>query len=311
VTLSVAATGAGTLTYAWYEKPKNLNSAVRGTRLATTATYSPVVTAWGMRSYYCVVSNGIDSITSSVADVAIGCGAKTVDGGWISFMCQNLGAAPAPTDLNAVTFATDTTSSDAKGWLFQWGRAADGHQWRSSELARVDTISDLSNKDQFVVADSGYGKFIIGLRTVNQNDWRNAQWDILWRHLYDQSNVCPSGWHVPTSGDWAAIYAGGQYWSSSPGAATANNWAWLNPAAGAGGYAIRPDGSTTTLFLPAAGNRDATSGAFFAVGTSGNYWSATTYGDFSFNLFFSSGGVGPAYFNTRVLGFSVRCVAEI
>jgi hypothetical protein len=200
--LSVTAAGSGTLTYAWYEKPKNMNVTARGTKLASTASYAPPVTAWGMRSYYCVVSNGTDSVVSNVADVAIGCGAKTMDGRWLSFMCQNLGAAAAPANLDAITFATnstipqgDTISSDAKGWLFQWGRLGDGHQWRSA--ATVAGPVYLPTQDQApATGTSGtsaslgittaqtyanyYGKFITTSGYEFFHDWRTPQVGWLW-----------------------------------------------------------------------------------------------------------------------------------
>jgi len=63
--------------------------------------------------------------------------------------------------------------------------------------------------------------------------------------------------------------------------------------------------------LPAAGNRNNTNGQLYNSGVNGNYWSATTYGNFSFNLNFNSGNVNPANYNNRSNGFSVRCIAEL
>ena len=47
----------------------------------------------GFYKYYCVAKNqSNDSVISNVAEVAVGCGAKDLNGEWISFMCFNLGA---------------------------------------------------------------------------------------------------------------------------------------------------------------------------------------------------------------------------
>ena len=65
-----------------------------------------------------------------------------------------------------------------------------------------------------------------------------------------------------------------------------------------------------STFLPAAGYRYYYNGQLSNPGVYGYYWSATTYGDYSFGLVFTSGTVVPETFINRALGFSVRCVAE-
>jgi hypothetical protein len=46
----------------------------------------------------------------------------------------------------------------------------------------------------------------------------------------------------------------------------------------AAGYEIKPDGVTTTLFLPAAGYRGSGNGQLSYPGITGYYWSVTIYG---------------------------------
>jgi hypothetical protein len=68
---SISVTAAGTgLTYQWYHN--NSNSTSGGTSLgsangAQTATYTPQSTVAGTKYYYCIVSNGCGSVTSSVS----------------------------------------------------------------------------------------------------------------------------------------------------------------------------------------------------------------------------------------------------
>jgi uncharacterized protein (TIGR02145 family) len=299
--LSVTATGSGTLTYQWYQKSANRNAP--DSKLtdngATTATYTPVVTAWGMKSYYCVVKNGTDSVVSAIADVAIGCGAKTADGGWLKFMCHNLGASFVGTNqsLDAITFTSDG-SNDARGWLFQWGRAADGHQHRESDT-HPGPVTGVAQTPP--TTDGANVKFVTN--STAPYDWCTPQYDYFWRNWPDGRFPCPSGWKVPSASDWGALYRSGTTYGA-PGQATANTWYWEN-----NGYALRPDGTTTTLFLPAAGVRDV-GGTLHPVGARGHYWSSTTASSGAFVLDFHGGEVSPESSNARANGFSVRCVSE-
>jgi uncharacterized protein (TIGR02145 family) len=303
-TLTVTASGSG-LSYKWYKKAVNRNAA--DTQVATTKDYTATLTAWGMDSYYCVVSNAYGNATSNIADVAAGCGAKTADGSWLRFMCHNLGASPVGGNqsLDAITFgsgttATDSTSSDSKGWLFQWGRVADGHQWRSSATV-AGPVSISGNAQAPSGADAA--KFVMNNGTF-PIDWRTPQHDYLWRSWPDERFPCPSGWKVPSSSDWGALYHSGSTWGD-PSQATANTWYWKN-----NGYAIRPDGVTTTLFLPAAGYRRGTSAALINVGVDSHYWSSTSVSGAAYTFSFFSSRVSPEASNFRSYGFSVRCVAE-
>jgi uncharacterized protein (TIGR02145 family) len=306
-TLTVTASGED-LSYKWYKKAVNRNAADTLIATATTDSYTPTLSAWGMNSYYCAVSNAYSSVISNIADVAAGCGAKTVDGGWLKFMCHNLGASPltATQSLDAITFgsgtaAVDSTSSDAKGWLFQWGRAADGHQWRGRTAYSTEGAVALSHANQVASGATTYGLFI--KVTANPYDWRTPQYDYLWRNWNDGRFPCPSGWKVPSSSDWGALYCSGSTYGA-PSQATANTWYWEN-----NGYAIRPDGVTTTLFLPVAGSRSSSSAALNPV-SHGGYWSSTTASSGASHLDFTASRVCPDMNDYRAFGISVRCVTE-
>ena len=296
VTLSVTATGNGTLSYKWYQTPRNINSTVHGAVLGTAATYSPPVTAWGMNSYYCVVSNGTDSIVSNIADVAIGCGAKTINGGWVIAMCQNLGAAPAPTALETTSFAVDTTSSDAKGWLFQWGRASDGHQFRSSLLASGPVDSLITQQIQ--PSDTlHYGKFITTTDAFTFIDWRSPQ-------STQSPGACPLGWMVPSQGTWAAIFNG--VGTSNATSRLRSNDGYFNGF----GLVILPDGVTPTLFLPYAGYRQRT-GFIADVGVIGYYYTSSPAGNGTYITTLGGGFLDASNFGVRAAGTSVRCVKAL
>jgi uncharacterized protein (TIGR02145 family) len=327
VTLTVVASGEGTLTYAWYEKPKNKNITTHGTKLASTASYTlPTadITNWGMRTYYCVVSNGTDSIVSNYADVAVGCGAKTTDSNWLSFMCYNLGAKTTldPFVWNSVS---DTNDDDIKGWLFQWGRGintgySDGHQSRSSGvyagpvyLPTQDQVPSSSTNSGTSVSlgiattqtyPNYYGKFITVSSREYFYDWRTPQIGWLWYSYRNGNDPCPAGWQLPTQSDFASIISENSFARQASTDATANTWTWTTS-----GFQVKPDGVTTTLFLPAAGYRNY-SGALYNVGVDGNYWSSTASASGAFYLYFYSGVLAPGDALTRANGRSVRCVAN-
>ena len=298
--LSVTATGTGTLTYQWYELPRNRNAApVVAPGVSNVATYTPDVTAWGMRSYYCEVSNGTETVVSKVDDVAIGCGAKTANGGWIKFSCYNLGA---DTTLDPFTYVSkgDSTSRDIKGWLFQWGRAADGHQWRNDAAGRTAAGPISLTTDAGVPAgNAAYGKFITNTSTMPY-DWRSPQNDIGWRHWPDADNVCPSGWNIPTADEWSSIFDA-QQTHNAPDAAIANTWTYISY-----GFLLKPDGITTSLFLPCAGLRNI-NGNVVNESYGGHYWSSTPTGSHASQLILSPDRVGATRPCRRGYGNSVRC----
>ncbi|GHT87916.1 hypothetical protein FACS189474_1980 [Bacteroidia bacterium] len=288
--LSVTATGDG-LTYQWYEKATNKNAP--DTEVGTDATYSPDVTAWGMRSYYVVVSdaNG-NSVTSDVADVAIGCGAKTVTGGWLKFMCYNLGS--VDTQLDPFTFASGNL-----GAFHQWGRqgAAD----------RTNTDVNWTNAPKYPYD----WKLPNGYDTPLSDTYHSD--DYLWGTLSSGYDPCPSGWHVPSQTAFAAIFNGT---ADADEIAHANANTWVKSGGledftdYEGGVSARPDGTTTTLYFPAAGYRHYYAGVPMGEGFRVDYWSGSTYGTLAYHLYVSADKFYPAEPTLKGYGLSVRCIFD-
>jgi len=175
-------------------------------------------------------------------------------------------------NLGASQVATSSTDSDAYGDLYQWGRATDGHQIRTS-----GTTSTLSGSDI-----PGHGNFIANFSSPY--DWRNPQNDDLWQGVSGTNNPCPSGYRLPTDAEWEAERIS---WGS-------NN--------SVGAFA-------SPLKLPMAGYRFYSSGTLSNVGSTGFYWSSTVDGTFSRFLYFYSSNdfVDSSY---RAYGFSVRCLKD-
>jgi uncharacterized protein (TIGR02145 family) len=179
------------------------------------------------------------------------------------WMDRNLGASRA---------ATSSSDAHAIGDLYQWGRAADGHQKRTSS-----TTTRLSSGNQ-----PGHGRFIVAPTTPF--DWRNPQNNNLWQGVNGINNPCPVGYRLPTVAEWNAERAS---WSS-------------NNAAGA---------FASPLKLPLAGNRGSSSGSLFDVGSYGYYWSGSVSGTAARHLYFNSSDAGMGSYN-RARGRSVRCLRD-
>jgi uncharacterized protein (TIGR02145 family) len=131
---------------------------------------------------------------------------------------------------------------------------------------------------------------------VNSNGGDIAEWDSEWNGndvaaWEAASNPCPCGWRVPTHEELVSL------------AKTDSGWGEVNGVTGR-----FFGGGKNTLFLPAAGYRNR-NGTIYYVGTLGYYWSSSVSGIGASFLGFGSGSFGMTGYG-RVLGFSVRCIAE-
>ena len=175
-------------------------------------------------------------------------------------------------NLGASQVATSSTDALAYGDLYQWGRAADGHESRTSGTTSTLATSDTPGHDDFIT------------NSISPNDWRSPQNDNLWQGVSGTNNPCPSGYRLPTEAEWNAERG---TWSS-------------NNSAGA---------IASPLKLPVAGGRYASNGSLYGVGSYGSYWSSTVSGTFARYLFFDSSSAGMFSLG-RAYGFSVRCLKD-
>ncbi len=93
------------------------------------------------------------------------------------WMNRNLGAKQAATSL---------TDADAYGDLYQWGRAKDGHQSRTSSTTPTTATSE----------NAGHGDFIKPGTTTGDNWTDFAAEDALWQD--GLNDPCPTGYRIPT-----------------------------------------------------------------------------------------------------------------
>ena len=122
-----------------------------------------------------------------------------------------------------------------------------------------------------------------------------------WYAVDDARGLCPSGWHVPTDGEWTILtdHLGGE---SVAGGQMKTNYGWFN-----GGNGTNSSGFSG---LPGGGRYDYGGGFSFA-GYYGYWWSSSPNGSNARYRFLSSNSesVGRSY-SGQGDGFSVRCVRD-
>jgi uncharacterized protein (TIGR02145 family) len=183
-------------------------------------------------------------------------------------------------NLGAIQAATSSTDFNAYGSLFQWGRAADGHQqinWTSATAGTPTT--DLITS---TLSDSPLNaRFITPLGAPF--DWRTSPNDNLWQGVNGTNNPCPSGYRLPTEAEWNA---------------ERSSWASQNTA---GAFA-------SPLKLTTAGMRANSNGTLTNTGTNGYYWSSTVNAGQSRYLYIAPSPPIGTESLLRSYGFSVRCI---
>ena len=125
-----------------------------------------------------------------------------------------------------------------------------------------------------------------------------------WYAVNNGSGLCPSGWHVPTDGEWTALetYLGANGHSGAEGTALKSTSGWNSGGNGTDNFGFSA--------LP-GGNRDHLDGRFGGAGFIGYWWSSSPNGGNAWAryLYFFTPGVNQFYANPRA-GFSVRCLRD-
>lgn len=174
-------------------------------------------------------------------------------------------------NLGASRVATSTSDSLASGDLFQWGRLADGHQLRNSDLTEMIATSINPN----------HNKFIANLLGSN---WLTNNNDSLWNYSTNSNCSCPTGWRVPTTDELKLEM---NSWSSND-----INGAFDSP-----------------LKWTAGGDRD-NHGIIRYTNDWAFIWSSTPKGNFAFNLSIIGTSTAEISYSPRVYGLSVRCIKD-
>jgi uncharacterized protein (TIGR02145 family) len=189
----------------------------------------------------------------------------------------------ADRNLGADQVAESSTDHLSYGYLYQWGRAEDGHQeiiWSSATAGTPvnEVTATLCTMD--VCPDA---RFVYTMNTLPR-DWRSPQNNDLWQGTSGTNNPCPAGYRLPTHTELDNEYLS---WSSK-----------------------NPDGAfASPLKFSVPGWRSYFDGTTGFTGETGFYWTSTVSGISSWYLEF---GASNATLNAsfRAFGFSVRCIQD-
>lgn len=172
-------------------------------------------------------------------------------------------------NLGAYRAAESSNDYRAYGWLYQWGRLADGHELRSSSVFYGNSSQDNPGREEFFL-----------IVDVDPWDWRIPQNDSLWQGVSGTNNPCPTGFRLPTENEWISEI---------------DSWSTKDAA---GGYA-------STLKLVLAGSRNGLTGVVVNAGVIGYYMSSTVDGYGARYLSISDGSYSFGNYS-RARGHSVR-----
>lgn len=249
---------------------------------AGTLTYSVTGTPSGTGVAAFALSIGGKTCTLNLAVGQPLCRAKISSSNSKIFMCHNLAVA----NTNANPF---TPGWEIIGGYWQWGRKGpDPANWlntNTTNFAYGPTGSASGQTNEASV--TGWGSAAI----APAGSWDDA--------AKTASDPCPTGYRVPTNGQWDGVIANNTR-------TTTGTW-----TAGTTNYSTGASYGTE-LFLPAAGYRQNTNGTLVSRGNNGGYWSSTE----ASNLLSTSNflNITPTNQTTttdgRRFGHSIRCIVD-
>ena len=182
-------------------------------------------------------------------------------------------------NLGAARVAVSDDDSFSFGGLYQWNRANDGHQLRTSLTSGDGPVSNPGVAGSYFYTTQIFfysWTFPLIFNPVGRD---TTAWS-------EEQNPCPEGFRVPTAAEWQILV----------------DAECIRDAASA---------FASTLQLPAAGFRDSNNGNFFNVGKAGSYWSGSLEGALR-NYYFNFSPYGANILDhNKCSGFSVRCIKEI
>jgi uncharacterized protein (TIGR02145 family) len=128
--------------------------------------------------------------------------------------------------------------------------------------------------------------------------------------VMDTRGLCPTGWHVPTDGEWTVLetFLGGSSVSGGALKSTLTNpptpWGWNWP---------NTDATNSSGFTAEPGGLRGNAGTFGAVGVNGVWWSSSLSGALAWYraLGYAIGLIYRSNDKSRTNGFSVRCLRDI
>ncbi len=132
------------------------------------------------------------------------------------------------------------------------------------------------------------------------------QWNEMMQYITTQGvqGICPSGWHIPTDGEWTILttHLGGTNVAGGKMKETGINH-WNSPNTGA---------TNSSGFTALPGGYWSSSGLFYSLGTYGYWWSSSesssTHAWYRY-LYYDFVLINRYYYN-KTSGYSVRCIKD-
>lgn len=127
-----------------------------------------------------------------------------------------------------------------------------------------------------------------------------------WYAVDDYRGICPSGWHVPTHGEWTELkdYISSQGFDGTEGTALKSTTGWADNSDGANG-----NGTDDFGFSALPGGWRSVLGGFSSAGNTGLWWSSTSQGwDYAWEGKMDVGSEVALGYRIRGHGLSVRCL---
>ena len=158
-----------------------------------------------------------------------------------------------------------------------------------------------------VTDNSNWAGLSTGARCAFDNDpFASYGYGLLynWHAVNNAGGLCPSGWHVPTDGEWTELedYITAQGFAGTEGTALKSTSGWANSGNGTDDFGFSA--------LP-GGYRLSSNGNFNFAGGNGYWWSSSPIGGSAWfrNLNLNSPDINR-YDNNPQSGFSVRCLRD-
>jgi uncharacterized protein (TIGR02145 family) len=213
-----------------------------------------------------------------------------------------------PTTSKLVTFTfIDCTDGDGNTYpVIQIGTGKSAPQIWMAENLKTTKFKDGTTPIPNVTGNSAWKALSTPAYCWYNND---AAYKTTYSALYNwytvnTGNLCPTGWHVPTDGEWTALtdFLGGSDIAGGKLKETGTTH-WISPNTNATnqiGFTALPGGYRTS------------DGTFNLLGHFGKFWSATEYGTTSARCRYldnTDGNVDREVFNIK-MGLSVRCIKD-
>jgi uncharacterized protein (TIGR02145 family) len=232
--------------------------------------------------------------TSGIASFAVNIGGKTCT--------LTRSVATAPTS----GYGSDITDVDGNSYKTvyigtqQWM----GENLKTTKYSDGTIIPNITDNTQWFNNTSGAWSYLNNNATTNAKYGKLYNWYAVSKTTNGNKNICPTGWHVPTNGEWSVLFnylggitvAGGKLKEVG----TTN---WLSPNAGA---------TNESLFTSLPFGFRYNDGLFTSGPYSAYYWSSSfnNSSPTSFKLNYAQINVEIYDFYIIKYGISVRCLRD-